>query len=403
MFTSRLEPIKLSLAISDTEISLLQGFAVVIFYAFLAVPLGRLADTGNRRNIIAAGALLFALSTMAGGFALSFGMLFATRVCVGIGEATLNPAGSSLIGDYLPPHRVGRAMGFFVGSSFAGSGLALVAIGALIAWLTAHPTQQFFLIGRPHDWQIVLIAASLPGIAFAIAMTWVREPPRSNGIGLVAASASVAEVAAFVRMHARLLVPIFLGLPILAAAQFGLNVWAPTFFIRTYGWTAAEIGPIFGLMVGVLSTLGVITGGWLADWMLARGRLDANLQVSMVAALIAAPFILAFPLVGSAKLSLVLLAPALFFGVMPFGAGPAAIPVMAPNRMRAQLMAAYLLIANLIGAGLGPWMVAAYTDDILADPKAIRFSIAIVGTSVALIGAAVVGVGARAIRARGLK
>ena len=79
------EPIKASLAIFDTQISLLQGFAVAIFYAPLAVPLGRLADIGNRRNIIAAGALLFALSTIAGGFALSFGALFATRLCVGIG------------------------------------------------------------------------------------------------------------------------------------------------------------------------------------------------------------------------------------------------------------------------------------------------------------------------------
>jgi MFS family permease len=394
------EPIKASLAITDTQISLLQGFAVAIFYALLAVPLGRLADTGNRRTIIAAGALFFALSTIAGGFALTFGALFATRLCVGIGEATLTPAGSSLIGDYFPPQKIGRAMGFFVGASFAGSGLALVAIGAFIAWLTAHPAAQFPLIGRTQDWQIVFIAAGLPGIAFAAAMLAVREPPRSDGAALATGSASIAEVLGFVRLHARLLVPVFLGLPILAAGQFGLNVWTPTFFIRTHGWTPAQIGPVFGLMVGVLSTSGVIAGGWLADRLLARGRPDANLQVSMAAALVAAPFILAFPLAGSPSLSLVLLAPVLFFGAMPFGAGPAAIPVLAPNRMRAQLMAVYLLFANLLGAGLGPWMIAAFTDGVLQDPQAIRFSIAIVGTSVILIGAGIVGLGARSMRAQ---
>ncbi len=395
------EPIKAGLGISDTQISLLQGFAVVIFYALLAVPLGRLADRGNRRNIIAAGALLFALSTIAGGFALSFGALFATRLCVGIGEATLTPAGSSLIGDYLPPAKIGRAMGVFVGSGFAGSGLSLVVLGGFIAWLAAHPDRQFLLIGRPADWQIVFIAAGLPGLVFAAAMLGVREPPRGEGLALAAGSsdtASIAEVMTFVRENARLLVPVFFGLPLLAAGQFGLNVWTPSFFIRTYGWTPAQIGPVFGLMVTLLSTSGVIAGGWLADHLIAKGRSDANLQVSMVAALIAAPFILAFPLAGSPGLSLVLLAPVLFFGALPFGAGPAAIPVLAPNRMRAQLMAVYLLFGNLFGAGLGPWMIAAFSDHVLHDPDQIRFSIALVGTCVILAGASIVGLGARAMR-----
>lgn len=395
------EPIKASLQISDTQVALLQGFAVAIFYGLLAVPLGRLADTGKRTTVIAAGAFFFSLSTMAGAFALTFGALFATRLCVGIGEATLTPAGSSMLGDYFPPQQVSRAMGLFVGSSFAGSGLSLVLIGAFLAWLGANPNFGFPLIGRLQDWQMVFIAASLPGLAFAAAMMLIKEPPRRQGIAIsgTTSSASLGEVMAFIRENSRLLGPIFLGLPLLAAGQFGLNVWTPTFFIRTYGWTAAEIGPVFGVMVSVISTAGVIAGGWLADRQLSRGHTDANLSISMFGALCAAPFILAFPLVGHAQLSLLLLAPVLFFGVMPFGAGPAAIPILAPNRMRAQLMAVYLLFANLIGAGLGPWMVAAFTDSVLQDPAAIRWSIAIVGTGVILAGAAIVGLGARAVRA----
>jgi MFS family permease len=395
------EPIKASLQISDTEVSLLQGLAVALFYGGLAVPLGRLADTGNRTRLIAAGALFFSLSTMAGGFAMSFGVLFATRLCVGVGEATLTPAGSSLIGDYMPPQRVGRAMGLFIGSSFVGSGLALVVIGAFLAWLTANPDLQFPIIGRRPDWQMVFIAASLPGLFFAAAMLLVREPPRSEGLALGQIglkSATIAEVFVFVQDNARLLVPILIGLPLLAAANFGLNTWTPSFFIRTYGWTASEIGPVFGLMITVLGSSGVIAGGLLSDRLLARGRIDANLSVSMAGALLAVPFIIAFPLAGSPMLSLLLLGPVLFFGAVPFGAGPAAIPVLAPNRMRAQLMAVYLLIANLIGAGLGPWMIAAFTDFVLVDPAAIRWSIALVGSVAMISGAVVVGLGARAMR-----
>lgn len=408
------EPIKASLQISDTQVALLQGFAVALFYGLLAVPLGRLADRGKRTTIIATGALFFSLSTMAGGFALSFGALFVTRLCVGVGEATLTPAGSSLIGDYFPPQKVSRAMGLFVGSGFAGSGLALVIIGACLAWLTANPDIGFPLIGRLADWQMVFIAASLPGIAFAAAMLCVKEPPRRQGLAIArenfrdnfsdnagasgADTASLAEVATFVRRNFRMLGPILLGLPLVAAGQFGLNVWTPSFFIRTYGWTPSEIGPVLGLMISIISTSGVIAGGWLADRQLARGHTDANLSISMFGALCAAPFILAFPLAGDANLSLILLGPVLFFGVMPFGAGPAAIPILAPNRMRAQLMAVYLLFANLLGAGLGPWLIATFTDSVLQDPNAIRWSIAIVGTSVILAGAVISGLGARAVR-----
>ena len=399
------EPIKASLGITDTEFSLLQGFAVAIFYGLLAVPLGRLADTGKRTTIIAAGAFFFSLSTMAGGFALSFGAMFATRLCVGIGEATLTPSGSSIIGDYFPPAKVSRAMGFFIGSSFAGSGLSLVIIGAFLGWLAENPGFRFPLVGRLEDWQMVFIAASLPGLAFSAAFLLIKEPPRSQGIALSKNTdiASFAEIITFIRENFRLLGPILFGLPLLAAGQFGLATWTPSFFIRTFGMQASEIGPIFGLMVSTISTTGVIAGGWLAERQLAKSRTEGNLSVSMFGALCAAPFILAFPLASSANMALVLLAPVLFFGVMPFGAGPAAIPIIAPNRMRAQLMAVYLLVANLLGAGLGPWLVAAFTDMVLQDPSAIRYSISTVGTTVILLGAAIVGLGARSIRAAQLK
>src|SRR5688572_1402566 len=48
-------PIKQDLGISDTRIGLLQGLAFALFYTFLGMPFGRLADNFSRRNIIVAG------------------------------------------------------------------------------------------------------------------------------------------------------------------------------------------------------------------------------------------------------------------------------------------------------------------------------------------------------------
>ncbi|HRX89605.1 MAG TPA: MFS transporter, partial [Steroidobacteraceae bacterium] len=112
------EDIKQDLAISDTQISLLQGLAFAVFYAVMAIPLGRLADTGNRRWIIAVGALVWTAAAMACGLARSFWQLFAARTAVGVGEATLTPAGFSLLADLFRPQRLALPLSVYTGSSF---------------------------------------------------------------------------------------------------------------------------------------------------------------------------------------------------------------------------------------------------------------------------------------------
>src|SRR5262252_1209957 len=56
-------PIKLDLRISDTRIGLLQGLAFGIFYTLLGLPMGRIVDRGNRRNLVAAGISLWSVMT----------------------------------------------------------------------------------------------------------------------------------------------------------------------------------------------------------------------------------------------------------------------------------------------------------------------------------------------------
>ena len=111
VITLLVAPIRADLGISDTQMSLLMGFAFAIFYVTMGVPIARLADRYSRRTIIAAGIFLWSLATAACGLARSFLQLFTARVFVGVGEATLTPAAYSMIADYFPPERLGRAIG----------------------------------------------------------------------------------------------------------------------------------------------------------------------------------------------------------------------------------------------------------------------------------------------------
>jgi MFS family permease len=380
------EPLKADLALTDTEISLLQGFAFAAFHTLAALPLGRMADSGSRKVLVAAGLLVWSLATAACGLARNFATLFSARVAVGAGEAALTPAAYSLLGDTFPRERLGRAISVFLAAEFIGSGLALSVGGFVLAAAEGLGTVDAPIVGRLAPWQMTLLIVSVPGIICAAVALAMREPARVRKAHESADVPRLGEFLQYLSRNRRSLAGLLLGFSLLASGQFALGAWVPAFFVRTYGWSASEIGKVYGLYFMVFGTLGVLAGGWTCDALWRRGWRDANMRTALLAAAPLIPLVIAFPLTGSATASLVLLAPISFLGSFPFSAGTAAIPMFVPNRFRGQVVALYLLTANLVGPGLGPWLVATGTDRIFHDPSLLRFSLA--GAAALLITAA---------------
>lgn len=377
------DDIKADLLLTDTQISLLQGLAFALFYALVAIPLGRLADGGNRRWLITAGIIIWTGATIACGLAQDFTTLFVARMFVGIGEAVLTPAGYSMLADLFRSRRLGLPVSVFTGSTFFGSGVALLIGGFVIGQLATLESVSLPLFGAVELWQAAFIIAATPGLAVALLFVLtVREPERQAGRGdLVApeaASASFGHALAYWRDNARLFSLVYVGLSLLAAAQFATGAWAPAFFIRVHGWQAAEIGYLYGTLFLLFGTSGVVAGGWLANRLHARGMADANLRTAMLGGLGALPMGALFPLAPDPMVGLGLIALLMFFGTMPFGAGTAVIPILAPARLRAQFVALYLLFANFIGQAGGPWFVASFTDRVFGSPESVGYSLSIV-------------------------
>jgi len=381
------EPIKADFGINDTQIGLLQGFSFVIFYAVLAIPLARLADRGTRVSIIFWGAMCWSLATFTCGMAGSFAVLFIARMFVGIGESTLSPSGFSLISDYFRKSQIPLAISIFTGCSFVGSGLAYIVGGALIDFLSKLEHIVLPLVGERSVWQATFIFLAVSSVLLLVLIALIKEPPRSETIkGVVGTGSTVKDVVTHFRKQPRVFTGVLVGLTLMAAASFALNLWTPTYFIRTHGWTPLQIGSIFGTIVIFSSAGGVMLGGFTASRLMRRGFHGANLSVPAVAALCAIPFIVAFPLMSSPTLSLFCLAPALFFAAVPFGCGTAVLPLISPNRIRAQIVAIYLLIANLLGFTLGPTSVGMLTDYVFRDPALIGYSLSIAPPVFLLMG-----------------
>lgn len=375
-------PIRRDLDITDTQMSLLMGLSFALFYTVCGIPLGRLADTKSRRGLIAVGVLFWSAATAACGMAKQYWQFLLCRVGVGVGEAALSPAAYSLIADSFPPERRATAISVYSMGVYLGSGIAFLLGGLVIQFASAKGDVVLPLLGEVRPWQLIFLILGGAGVLFTLLMLAVREPAR-RGVG-AGVAVPLAEVGRYIRSNRRTVLCHNFGFAGLALAGYGSAAWIPTFYIRTYGWDAGQVGIVYGSLVAVFGCLGIVFGGRLADWLAKRGRSDANMRVGLYAALGSLPFALAFPLMGDAFWASVLMAPTVFCLSMPFGVAPAAIQEIMPNSMRGQASALYLFVITLIGLGLGPTAVALVTDFVFADDNALRYSLLIV-TAIAVV------------------
>ena len=377
------EPIRRDLAINDTQMSLLMGLSFALFYTVCGIPLGRVADTRSRRGLIAVGILFWSAATAACGMAKLYWQFLLCRIGVGVGEAALSPAAYSLIADSFPAERRATAISVYSMGVYLGSGLAFLVGGLVIQFASAQGDVTLPVLGEVRPWQLIFLILGVAGVFFTLLMLAIKEPVRRGaGAGV---AVPLSEVGRYIRANRRTVLLHNFGFAGLAFAGYGSAAWIPTFYIRTYGWDAGQVGIVYGCIVAVFGCLGIVFGGRLADWMAKRGRSDANMRVGLYAALGALPMVVLFPLMDSAFWASVLLAPAVFCLSMPFGVAPAAIQEIMPNSMRGQASAIYLFVITLIGLGVGPTAVALVTDFVFADDNALRYSLLIVTTLAVLM------------------
>lgn len=375
MLSLLIRPIKQDLGLTDVEVSLLIGIAFALFYAVLGLPFGILSDKVHRRNLILAGIASWSLMTGSCAMAGSFGALFAGRIGVGIGEASLSPAAYSIIGDYFSRDRLGRAISVYTLGIPVGSGLALVFGGAIVQLLEAAPVMHAPLFGALASWRVALLCMALLGVPFLAIVMTIREPHRHHA-GRTA-EVPVGETMAFVRSNATLMLFHFVGVGVFSAVFFGMMAWLPTFFTRTYGMPTGQAGVYFGIIIGLGGIAGLVGAGVLGDLLFRRGQLDGHLLVLAIGAIFAFPFLAAVPFAPSARWAFWLLMPVSLGWATSYSLSTTILQLYTPSRLRGRITAAFLLVTNVIGLGLGPTLVALITDKVLGDESQLRWSLAI--------------------------
>ena len=350
IFSILLESIKQDLSLSDTEMGLLGGLAFSIFYVTVGIPIAWIADSANRRNIIAAAVGTWSVMTTLCGFSTGFLSLFVARVGVGVGEAGAAPPTQSLIADYVPPQRRGGVM--------AVLGLNL-AIGIFLGFLFGGWIGQYF------GWRVAFYVVGVPGVILAILVrVTLREPPRGHSETL---DAREKRPSVFASLKYFLRRPTFRHMPVAAAlytvAAWAQLTWMPAFFIRVHHMESGAVGTWLGIIYGVFGATSVLLGGFLADKLASKKRDDRWYPwVSGLATVIGLPvapfvFLTAGPTPALIALCLLVLLSQTWIGPVN-----AMIAGVAGLKRRALASSMFYFMVNLISYGLGPLIIGIAND-----------------------------------------
>jgi MFS family permease len=345
----------------------------------MGLPLGRVADSSNRRNLISIAIAFWSVFTAGCALARSYTTLFLARMGVGIGEAGLNPASFSILSDLFSKERLGAALSVFYIGQLLGSALALIVGGTAVQALTRQPEITLPLLGAMASWRVTFLILGLPGLFFALLVFTLREPVRKNLARTATGTGkfSLEETFAEIRSRWQSVVGISVGFVFQAACTYGFNAWVPTYFLRAHGWTIGQTGRALGFLILPFGCLGLYLGGWLSERWQKRGMVDAPLLVGIPCAIGILLFLVPAMLAPSAAWSLALIGPGFFFMVLPMGTAGAALQLIFPNQVRAQVSALYLFILNLGGLTLGPLMPGVFADYLFQDPKRIGAGLAL--------------------------
>jgi MFS family permease len=282
--------------LDDTTLGTL-GTAFTLIYAFVGLPLGRLADRSSRKVILSWGVFLWSALTAGSGLAQNFAQMFGMRLGVGIGEATCAPAANSLIGDLYPAHKRAKALAVFMMGLPIGIALSFLVSG---------------YIAKDYGWRAAFYVAGIPGVLCAIAALFIKEPKRgvseTHNVGGMKreGTPSLGFFNTFLSPNVDRTIfgesPFWLVLSIptmwwliLSGALHNFNMYALGSFLQSYlmryhELKVADAGLISMAVYGLAGAPGLLLGGIFGDAAVRRKK-NGRMLVSALALFISVPFV----------------------------------------------------------------------------------------------------------------
>ena len=245
IFNVLIEPIKKEFALSDTAMGLLAGFGFVLFYSLLGIPIARVADRLNRRNIVALAFAFWSAMTFLCGTAQSVATLALARIGVGIGESAGTPASQSMVADLFDKNERPRALGVYAIGTYLG-----VFLGYFIGGY----------VNQHYGWRMAFFTAGLPGITLAAVLWLTVSEPARGAMAETFTPEPIGPTLGFLASQQTFVI-VLIGFCLTTYTNYATAAWIPPFLARVHHLSSAEIGTYAGTFKGLFGMAGTLVGG----------------------------------------------------------------------------------------------------------------------------------------------
>ncbi|HSY34650.1 MAG TPA: MFS transporter [Acidobacteriaceae bacterium] len=344
------KPIQDSLHVTDGQLGRIGGLYFALFYCCISIPVGWLADKTNRSRVLAIACAVWSAATMCCGGAGSYLQFAVAYMTVGFGEAGGVPPSYSIISDYFPPGRRGRALGFYNIGPPIGAALG-IAFGASIA--------------AAFSWRYAFVVLGAVGLIAVIGILFLVPEPRRGGLDRISDHVTARKTGfrqtlmMFISRPSLMLTALACG-----ANQFityGLINFAVLFLMREKHMRLNQVAVYYALVVAIGMGGGILASGRVIDRLTQRSK-QAYALVPATSLTLALPFYLAFVWAPSWHLALLFLTGTMFLNYFYLTSAVTLVQEEVRPDQRVMSGALLLLIMNLIGLGLGPTFVGAASD-----------------------------------------
>jgi MFS transporter, Spinster family, sphingosine-1-phosphate transporter len=327
--------------LTKTQIGYLTS-AFLGFYMIAAPFVGPLADRYSRKLIIVLGAIFWSGLTLLTAVTHTYTELLVRHTLVGIGEATFVTIAPTFVADLFSEQVRGRILGVFYLAIPVGSAAGYLLGGNL----------------APHyGWRFPFYIAAVPGFLLAIAVMFLKEPPRGQ-FDSVAETPERGTILGLARNPAFLTAT--LGMAAMTFSLGGIQVWMPQFLYSERHYSLAHANFIFGIVIVIDGVVSALAGGWLGDYLLKRMK-SAYYLVSAVSMALGVPvMIVALFVKGSVMVPAIALAA--FFLLLNTSPLNAAVINSVGANIRATAIAVNIFIIHILGDVPSPTMMGWVAD-----------------------------------------
>ena len=338
------------LGLTDWQYGILTGLAFVFFYSIMGLFMGTLADKYNRPRLIGFGVLLWSVFTALTGAAKGFISMAIPRAFIGVGESILTPTSMSMLSDSFPANRMGFAAGVYYMGVPIGVGISLLIVGFL---------------GEPLGWRNCFYILGGIGAILGIVAFFFKDRPRKHLIDNPdEVNLSFLEIVSTLRQALTSSNALILTIAggVLYHVALGAAVFEQLWYAQERGFERSEIAQLTGIIGVVAGLAGNLFGGLMSDWWLRtfnQGRPMFLFWLTLLLLPLGIIYRFVEPNTFIFWLGVVI-------GYFQLGCfyGPtfSTVQELVPPKIRATVVAFYILCLNLIGLTFGSLGGGIFTD-----------------------------------------